>query len=61
LNIHFRHNKKYHPVSVSIGVSIDSNRHNCDDMFRVAYAEMKNVKSSGKNGYRVKNTTIARA
>lgn len=53
LNIHFRHKKKHHPVSVSIGVGISDRFHNCDDMFKVAYKEVQNVKTSGKNGYQV--------
>lgn len=53
LNIHFKHKKKHHPVSVSIGVSLGNGFYNCDDMFKVAYQEVRQVKISGKNGYRV--------
>lgn len=53
LNINFRHKKKYHPVSVSIGVCIDNNPYNCEDMYKIAYQEMQTVKTSGKNGHKI--------
>ncbi len=55
MNIHFRHKKKFHPVSVSIGVCVCYNPVNCEQMFQIAEKEVQSVKASGKNGYHVKS------
>jgi len=53
LDIHFRHKKKYHPVSASVGVCLCTNPVSAENMFERAEKEVNTVKVSGKNGYHI--------
>jgi diguanylate cyclase (GGDEF)-like protein len=58
MSIRFRHKKKYHPVTASVGVYLCTNPVSAEVMFEKADRELQSVKDAGKNGYHISNINV---